>query len=106
MRRAVLAAIFAIVLVLGGPLPSYADDQSPQEEPEELMREGVDRLMRALDALIGMIPQYELPEMNENGDIIIRRKRGKEPLPDKNDEPDQTQTRFENGATRPALYDT
>jgi hypothetical protein len=52
------------------------------------------RLMRALEAFIDMIPQYEMPEINENGDIIIRRKRHVEPSSeeDDGDDLDQTQT--------------
>ncbi len=48
--------------------------------------------MRALEALIDSIPQYEMPEINEHGDIIIRRKRP--PAPDGLDDADidQTQT--------------
>ena len=39
-----------------------------------------------------MIPQYEMPEINENGDIIIRRKRHVEPSPEEEDEEDPIQT--------------
>lgn len=52
-----------------------AAEDSQDETMSELARESVETLLRALEALIDKIPQYELPEINENGDIIIRRKR-------------------------------
>jgi hypothetical protein len=39
-------------------------------------------MMHALRLLVENIPQYELPEVLENGDIIIRRKRGDKPHED------------------------
>ena len=60
---------------------------------EELTREGIERLMLALEAFIDMIPQYEMPEINENGDIIIRRKRQEDPAPEADDGGDLDQTR-------------
>ena len=90
MRRGRLVAVVLFCLGSACPIPVLADEPSQQESPSDLAREGVENLMRALNALIEMIPQYELPEMNEDGDIIIRRKRS----PDKKpvEEPDQTQT--------------
>ena len=43
------------------------------EEFEERAREGLATLMMALESFIEAIPQYELPEVLDNGDIIIRR---------------------------------
>jgi hypothetical protein len=37
------------------------------------------KMVRALELMIQSIPQYEKPEINENGDIIIRRKRSNDP---------------------------
>ena len=31
-------------------------------------------MLRAIELMIEMIPQYDMPEVLENGDIIIRRK--------------------------------
>ena len=73
-----LAALIC-VLALASASPAFG--QTAEEgEPEELVREGVERLMRALELFIEMIPQYEMPVINEDGDIIIRRKR---PEPDR-----------------------
>lgn len=77
----------AFALALGCALPSAAPaaaEEPPQGEqsPGELAREGADRLLRALEGLIRLIPQYEAPELNDEGDIIIRRKRpGQDPAP-------------------------
>ena len=49
--------------------PALAADKTP----EELARDGLAKLLSALDLFIGSIPQYETPEILPNGDIIIRR---------------------------------
>ena len=60
--------------------PAWADHKpSAQDKAETYAREGVDKLLRALDRLIETIPQYEMPVVDDNGDIIIRRKRQPEP---------------------------
>ena len=58
--------------------------QSPEEQDpvEEFAREGLETMMRMLGTIVDNIPQYEMPEVNENGDIIIRRKRNKDSEPD------------------------
>ena len=91
MRRFLLPAL---LLSLSLAVASAAAAQDPSEEraPSDLAREGVERLMRALDAFIEMIPQYEMPELNENGDIIIRRKRDRGEEPSAEPEDDQTST--------------
>jgi hypothetical protein len=40
----------------------------------ELAREGLAKMLQALNKLIESVPQFEMPEMTENGDIIIRRR--------------------------------
>ncbi len=76
--------------------PAVAPTQAAEEpgESEQAGEFGIEQLMRALEAFIDSIPQYEMPEINENGDIIIRRKRQVEPSPeaDDGDDLDQTQT--------------
>ena len=68
--------------------PRGAEDESASE----LAREGIENLMRALGSFIDMIPQYEPPELNENGDIIIRRKPKRKPAPTQDPEIDETRT--------------
>jgi hypothetical protein len=73
-RKAVLG--FVAMLAAGTiALPAAAEtDERNGKTPEELAIEGMDRLMRALELLIQSIPQYEAPFVDENGDIIIRRR--------------------------------
>jgi hypothetical protein len=68
------AAIIAVAAQLTTATPVYAADNGPRDEAAELAREGIEKLMQALQMLIKNIPQYEVPTMNENGDIIIKRK--------------------------------
>ena len=71
------AALLAATLAGASCGPAIAQDQdlSERERAEQMAREGMERIMRALEMLMESIPQYEMPEINENGDIIIRRKR-------------------------------
>ena len=106
MRQTFLAAV-VLPLLLAVPLPTGAQEPSDEtvpseagpsepaphaQEPGELAREGVARLLQALEVFIEMIPQYEMPELNENGDIIIRRKRDRGEEPAAEPEDDQTST--------------
>jgi hypothetical protein len=89
--------IAALSLFLLGIPPAVQADDPPEETPppEQLAREGVEKLMRALNALIEMIPQFEMPQLNEDGDIIIRRKHDNapaEPEGEEGEEDDQTST--------------
>ena len=94
MKNWLAAFGLSVALILATPtiFSAAAEEPSESENPSELAREGVERLMRALEALIDSIPQYEMPEINEYGDIIIRRKR--QAAPDERDDEtiDQTQT--------------
>jgi len=78
VKNKILSALLACTLgvssyvaVSGGPALAAG---AGEEEPGELAREGMERMLRAIELMIEMIPQYELPEVMENGDIIIRRK--------------------------------
>lgn len=75
------AALLGLCLSLTPPAPATAQETAPgtppQDSPSDLAREGLERMMRALRLLVESIPQYELPEVLENGDIIIRRKHDK-----------------------------
>lgn len=72
-----------------------APGQPPQDTPGEMAREGLERMMQALRLLVERIPQYELPEVLENGDIIIRRKH---PQPG-SDGPEGAEPEFDETAT-------
>ena len=85
LRHGTLAIAAAVCLGFSAAPAAMADDHGhSREEVEEMAREAVEQLMQALEIFIQSIPQYEMPEINENGDIIIRRKRspGDESEPD------------------------
>jgi hypothetical protein len=71
--------------------PAAADDPSAQERAEEMARGAIEQMMRALELMMDAIPQYDMPELNENGDIIIRRKR--KPSHDQQAEPEFDETK-------------
>lgn len=59
------------------PEPAPANPSAPAE----LAREGLAKILQALEKLIESVPQYQMPEIDENGDIILRRKRPETPVP-------------------------
>lgn len=67
-------------------------DESPSEAARDLALESIEKLMRAMELLLESIPQYEAPEINEDGDIIIRRKREDTPTEDGEAAPEQKET--------------
>ena len=79
---------FAILILTA--LPAVGQQR---EDPSQLATEGLSKMVQALEALMRSIPQYEKPEINENGDIIIRRKRPsgphRLPKPNENTGPDK-----------------
>ncbi|MFQ6018642.1 MAG: hypothetical protein ACE5KF_10655 [Kiloniellaceae bacterium] len=74
LRYGLSALFLVLALALAGP-PAAAEEPGGRPEAEEMAREAMEQLLRALELFIESIPQYEMPEVNENGDIIIRRKR-------------------------------
>jgi hypothetical protein len=93
MKSRIPAMLLGAALILAPAAASAEDVQpgkSPQASPEELAREGLEQMMQALRLLVESIPQYELPEVLENGDIIIRRK---------NPKPESQEPEFDETAT-------
>ncbi len=78
--KALISVIFlsAFLAVGGAPTTLRAAEGDQLGRAEDMAREAIEQLMRALELMIDSIPQYEMPEIEENGDIIIRRKRRKE----------------------------
>lgn len=70
--RTIAAALVAALLL--GAAPARADDPLARAE------EGMRQILTALQLLIASIPQYEMPEVLDNGDIIIRRVQPEAPL--------------------------
>ncbi len=90
VRHRLAALVLTLGLFLTGPPPVLAAGEEPPDSPSEMAREGLAQLLRALEAFIDGIPQFEMPEVNEEGDIIIRRKRDSEEEPSDTPEFDQT----------------
>jgi hypothetical protein len=81
MRNSMIGLAFSALLGAAAlPLAGYMaparaqSDETPPQSPDQLAIEGVSRLMQALQLFIQQLPQYEAPVIDENGDIIIRRK--------------------------------
>jgi hypothetical protein len=83
MKPIISAVVLSVALTLAQP--SLAAPNSPQDQAAELARQGLEKLMPALELMINHIPQYETPTINENGDIIIKRKNPPSHSPDKKD---------------------
>jgi hypothetical protein len=95
LRKSAFAALLATCALMA--LPAYAQTQPPaaqDERPGALARDAIDKMMRALSLAIENLPQYAMPELNENGDIIIRRvnPRAEKPRPRQPGSPDETRT--------------
>jgi hypothetical protein len=68
-------SIVALPVLMALALPAAAADPETQETPSELMSDAMAKMVQALELFVKSIPQYEKPEITEDGDIIIRRKR-------------------------------
>lgn len=93
MRPVFAATVLAGALVLLQPAAVMAEDEK-ETSPEELTAEAMDRLLKALELFLGSLPQYEAPYVNENGDIIIKRKHPQDgedlPTPEEKPAPPET----------------
>ncbi len=76
-RNALISVIFLSAFLVGAGAPTglRAAQHGEPGRAEDMAREAIEQLMRALELMIDSIPQYDMPEINEDGDIIIRRKR-------------------------------
>ena len=103
MRRLALATALAMTAALGAlaATPVRAQSSDPpgapghldpelRAEAERLARESMSKMIEAMDKFLRSIPQYDLPEITPEGDIIIRR-RPAPPVPGRApEEPDTT----------------
>jgi len=76
MAQPIRRSILALPLLFLLALPAAAAEN---ETPSEMAADALAKMIGALEQLIKSIPQYEKPEVTENGDIIIRRKRPNDP---------------------------
>lgn len=87
LRAVALAAAVGLSAGLAAP-PAMAEDPiDPRAEVERLARDAARTIVAALSLLVAAIPQYELPEILPNGDIIIRRKNPSGSVPRETPEP-------------------
>ncbi len=75
--------VAGLVLALALAAPSYAEERP---SPGDLVREGMEQIVEALRQMVDKIPLYEAPEILDNGDIIIRRKRPAKEQPEPPDD--------------------
>lgn len=79
-------AIFLILAALAMPAAA-APTSEPGDGPDgdrfaadmraagEMIRQGLEKMLGTIDGALRTLPRYELPTIDENGDIVIRRKR-------------------------------
>lgn len=79
------APLFAADARLQQVADGNGSEQAPPQPLEDALRETAERVATALRLLLMAIPQYEAPEILDNGDILIRRSRP-EPAPAPDDE--------------------
>jgi hypothetical protein len=84
----VLIAVLSVAPLAAPPVLAGEHGSSSEEEQsaEEMAREGMEKILRALERMMDTVPMYEMPEVTEDGDIIIRRKNP--PKRDEDDEPE------------------
>ena len=83
-----------VIMVLSMPIPAFAHSQENGQDPREMIEGAAEMMLQALELMLNAIPQYEAPEVLENGDIIIRRKpqKRKQPSPEKDTTVDRDKT--------------
>jgi hypothetical protein len=84
MKTSILI-LAAIVLAMPASVRAANDAFPPPEWTREMqdaaekLRQGLDQALGSVDTLLRALPQYEMPRIDDNGDIIIRRKRPADP---------------------------
>lgn len=74
-RSLAVAGAFALCLTAGAGTLAAQQSEGEPSRPETDVDGLVEHLLSTLHGLIEAIPEYEMPEINEHGDIIIRRAR-------------------------------
>ncbi|MCH7652154.1 MAG: hypothetical protein IIB14_00630 [Chloroflexi bacterium] len=76
-----LLFVLLSLAVPGGPALAQSSAKPEQESPAEMLEDATRTILKAFELMLRAIPQYEAPEILENGDIIIRRKRPEKEKP-------------------------
>ncbi len=77
-----LVMVTAAMMSLSGTHALAADPKPApdvRERAEQALKEGAEKIMRALELILHAVPQYQMPEVLDNGDIIIRRRNPERP---------------------------
>ena len=81
----IILRVLMISLILAAPGVAAAAPDQPawpdsdrlsrdMREAGELLRQGLEKMLGSIDSALRTIPQYELPTIDADGNIIIRRK--------------------------------
>ncbi|MBM3523366.1 MAG: hypothetical protein FJX57_10455 [Alphaproteobacteria bacterium] len=96
MARPFLIGIVAALIAAAAPNPQSRAQDRPAIPSDAVARAALDALRRALAEALLHLPHYTAPEINDRGDIIIRRKPAPAPSPPAStrpaDRPDETST--------------
>jgi len=94
MRRMVIATFVGALAIAALASSASAQSQSDKQwqRAEDTIREGAEKIVRGLEQMIRSLPQYDMPEVQPNGDIVIRRRPPKAPS-EKAPDPDNGQSR-------------
>ncbi len=83
-----VAMLGAVPALAGSDVPNKPNN--PLEDAERLGRHVAEKLMETLRFILRAVPQYEMPEITKDGDIIIRRKRPESGGPPKSGKPPES----------------
>lgn len=78
LRRLALGIFLAGCGLVG---PAVAAEERPLDDSLKMFEDAAAQIMKALELMILAVPQYEAPQMLDNGDILIRRVKPREPTP-------------------------
>jgi len=84
----------ALALCLAFSAQAEESQKSPLQEHLPKLEETAKQFFAMLEYLVMAIPQYQAPEILENGDIIIRRKRPENSEPPQKENPPSTQRKI------------
>ncbi len=93
-----LVSALAVVALAATAQPAAAAEDAPPLDPSiegtgKILEETAQQFMEMLGTLLGSIPTYEMPQILDNGDIIIRRKKPENtPTPPSSDSQSMTRT--------------
>lgn len=73
MARFIAPIIVAAMMLTVSPA-AVGQSEKPEKTPEELVSEGVQMLMQAMQLFLKQVPQFGEPYVNDNGDIVIPRR--------------------------------